>query len=94
MQPNLQWNSTIQCNTDEMSTYNGNIHYPAKIPYGDACWSNLDYVGDYVNLPFLMDVLRGDKEAVRMKSGKSKVKVVRVQMLFFIVKDSHQQVVQ
>ena len=58
--------------------------YPEDIPYGNACWSNLDYTGDYVTLPFLLDVLRGNKEVVRMKSGKSNVKVVRVHFLFII----------
>lgn len=76
--PSLEWDNAIECGSKRRELSNSMVDFPSDLPYGDVCWSHLDYVGEYVDLLFLLDIIRGDKMEVIKKSGHPNPKVVQV----------------
>lgn len=78
MMPRITWRGTRQCELQNRYQLDIKTLYPQNMPYGEACWSQVDYVGDYVTLPFLLHVLEGDVATVKQKSGRDEARVVNV----------------
>ena len=78
MSPSLHWNTQMGCKRKKKKLSREKNNSPLNVPYGDVCWSHLDYVGDYVDFPFLIDVLSGNSDAVSKVSNITNPKVVIV----------------
>ena len=78
MIPRIAWSGLKQCKLQNRHRLDNKAVYPQNMPYGEACWSQVDYVGDYVTFPFLLHVLAGDAMNVKLKSGRDEVRVVIV----------------
>ena len=78
MMPRITWRGTRQCELQNRYQLDIKTLYPQNMPYGEACWSQVDYAGDYVTLPFLLLVLEGDVATVKQKSGRDEARVVNV----------------
>lgn len=81
MIPDLRWNSYSSCSFAENQQVTSKGNFPSDIPFGDACWSHLDYVGEYVDLPFVVNVLLGNTDSVKQISGVFHPKVIHVCIL-------------
>ena len=47
MSPSLHWNTQMGCKRKKKRLSREKNNSPLNVPYGDVCWSHLDYVGDY-----------------------------------------------
>lgn len=78
MTPNFTWRGEKDQQNCIPLTKDNTVLYPQRIPFGEACWSHVDYVGEFVNLPFLLHVLNGNLSYVKKESGKEEAKVIFV----------------
>lgn len=81
MVPNLRWNSDSFGSSSESWQVPLKRTFPSDIPFGNACWSHLDYVGEYVDLSFVVNVILGKTDSVKQISGSLHPKVVHVCIL-------------
>ena len=78
MTPSFTWRGREAGEDCIPTTSDSTVQYPQHIPFGEACWSHVDVVGEVVTLPFLLHVLSGDLSYVKEVSGNKNAKVISV----------------